>query len=169
MRKVGLILGAVATVAGLSLWATAQVSAQAQKTVWDGIYTEGQAANGSREYAENCSFCHGGQLEGTGEAPGLSGPVFVSTYNGLSVGDLFDRIRTTMPMDRPSGLSREVYAEITAFLLKSNGFPEGQAELSQRSEVLGMIPFLTQRPAGATSAAPASSQQTAGADSRPAS
>lgn len=158
MRKVGMILGAVATVAGLSMWATAQVNAQgATRTVWDGIYTETQATAGAQGYAESCSFCHGVQLEGTGEAPGLAGPVFTSTWSGLSVGDLFDRIRTTMPMDRPSGLSRQVYAEITAFLLKTNGFPAGQTELSQRSEMLAGIPFLAQRPAGSTSAAPASS------------
>ena len=165
MRKAGLIAGAVAAVAGVSLWATAQVSAQGSaRTVWDGIYTEAQATAGAHEYADNCSFCHGVQLEGTGEAPGLSGPVFTSTYNGLSVGDLFDRIRTTMPMDRPGGLSRQAYAEITAYLLKSNGFPAGQAELSQRSEMLATIPFTTQRPAGATSAAPAAAQPAAASE-----
>ena len=40
------------------------VSAQAQKTVWDGVFTEEQAKRGADVYAEKCAMCHGDGLGG---------------------------------------------------------------------------------------------------------
>ena len=50
------------------------VSAQAQKTVWDGVYTEEQAKRGAEVYAEKCAMCHGDSLGGVESAPALTGP-----------------------------------------------------------------------------------------------
>ena len=76
------------------------------RSVWDGIYTEAQGARGATAYAQYCGVCHGSSLEGTGEAPGLSGAAFLSAWNGLTMGDMYDRVRMTMPFDRPNSLSR---------------------------------------------------------------
>jgi hypothetical protein len=46
-----------------------------------------------------------------------------------------------MPMTSPGSLKRELYADIVAFLLKSNGFPAGTKELDHRSEFLSDIRF----------------------------
>jgi len=105
-------------------------------SVRDGAYTEAQASRGSAGFAQFCAACHGATLGGLGEAPALVGGMFISDFNGLTVGDLFDRIRTTMPLNNPGSLGREQYADILAFVLKSNGFPAGQTELSRRSEFL---------------------------------
>jgi mono/diheme cytochrome c family protein len=124
---------------------------QAQSTgrsVWEGIYTPEQAARGEAQYTERCAACHGATLNGTGEAPSLSGGEFVSHYDQLTVGDLFDRVRTTMPQNDPGTLSRDQYADVVAFLLKSNGFPAGTAPLDRRSEVLATIGIQAQRPEG---------------------
>ena len=107
----------------------------------DGIYTDAQAARGAAAYAQNCAACHGASLGGLGEAPALSGAQFISDFNGLTVGDLFDRIRTTMPLNNPAALSRDQYADILSFILKSNGYPAGQKELNRRSEFLNAIRF----------------------------
>ena len=118
--------------------------ARAQETtssVLDGIYTEPQAMRGVEAFAQHCAACHGASLGGLGEAPALVGAQFISDFNGLTVGDLFDRIRTTMPLNNPGGLSRDQYAEILAFVLKSNGFPAGDKELYRRSEFLNAIRF----------------------------
>lgn len=125
------------------LWA-ATGTAPAQETtssVLDGVYTETQAARGAQAFAEHCALCHGSTLGGLGEAPALIGALFVSDFNGLTVGDLFDRVRTTMPLNAPASLGRERYADILAFILKSNGFPAGQRELDRRSEFLNTIRF----------------------------
>jgi mono/diheme cytochrome c family protein len=110
-------------------------------SVLDGIYTDAQAARGAAAYPQHCAACHGASLGGLGEAPALTGAQFISDFNGLTVGDLFDRIRTTMPLNNPSGLSRDQYADILSFILKSNGYPAGQKELNRRSEFLNAIRF----------------------------
>ena len=65
------------------------------------------------------------------------------------MGDLFDRIRTTMPQDNPGKLSRDQYADILAFVLKANGYPAGQKEMDRRSEYLKAIAFVPPPAAGA--------------------
>jgi len=132
---------ALASVTGLKAQDTAD------KTTWSGLYTEEQATRGAAAYAANCQACHGNQLGGTGEAPAIAGGEFISSWNGLSVGELFERIRTTMPFDRPGALAREQYADILAYILKYNGFPAGQAELDKRTEVLNSIKFVATKPA----------------------
>lgn len=107
----------------------------------DGVYTEGQAARGAESFRQNCAVCHGASLGGVGEAPALVGAQFVSDFNGLTVGDLFERMRTTMPLNNPGVLTRDQYADILAFMLKSNGYPAGERELYRRSEFLNTIRF----------------------------
>lgn len=129
--------------------------AQGAASVWGGIYTDAQAARGATAYATSCAGCHGGTLAGSGEAPALEGGQFLSDFNDETVGDIFDRIRTTMPLDNPGGLSRDQFADILAFILKSNGFPAGAKELDRRSEYLKAIKFEAVNPHKATTNVPA--------------
>ena len=78
--------------------------------------------------------------------PPLSGKEFSKEWNGQSVGDLFERLSTSMPADRPGKLSKEVDADILAFMLKANGFPAGSAELKTSVADLNSIRWLTVRP-----------------------
>jgi S-disulfanyl-L-cysteine oxidoreductase SoxD len=110
-------------------------------SVLDGVYTDAQASHGAETYRQNCALCHGASLGGIGEAPALVGVGFISDFNGLTLGDLFERIRSTMPLSNPGALSREQYSEILAFVLKSNGYPSGARDLYQRSEYLNVIRF----------------------------
>jgi cytochrome c len=110
--------------------------AEPSRTVLEGVYTPEQAIRGKDIYADKCYFCHGRALLGEGEAPALSGNRFLTEWETVSVGALFDRIRTGMPIKTPGTLSRQQSADLTAFLLYYNGFPSGQTELSTRSEML---------------------------------
>jgi mono/diheme cytochrome c family protein len=126
-----------------ALW-VAQCPASAQETtssVLDGVYTDEQATRGADGFAQKCAVCHGTALGGMGEAPALIGAQFIADFNGLTVGDLFDRIRTTMPLNDPGALNRDQYADILAFLLRTNGYPAGPRELYRRSEFLNTIRF----------------------------
>jgi quinoprotein glucose dehydrogenase len=78
-------------------------------------------------------------MTGEDEAPPLVGGEFMSNWNGLTVGDLFDRIRTTMPANHPGSLTRRQNADVLADILSANQFPPGNAELDNRSEVLKQI------------------------------
>ena len=140
--RIAILAAALAVSAGIGGVAFAQGTA----TVMDGSYTAAQAERGAAQYSQNCAACHGSGLNGNGEAPALVGGEFISNWAGLTLGDLFERIRTTMPQDNPGGLSRDAYADILAFLLKANGMPAGTKELDRRSEYLKAIGFSAAKP-----------------------
>jgi len=116
------------------------------RSVWDGIYTQEQAQRGQPLYNQHCMACHGGSLTGGEQAPPLAGGEFLANWNGLTVGELFDRIRTSMPLNNPQSLNRETNAAILSYILSVNRFPTGQAELPSRSEVLKLIRLEAERP-----------------------
>jgi S-disulfanyl-L-cysteine oxidoreductase SoxD len=122
--------------------------AQTTRSVWDGVYTPEQAARGEATYGMECASCHGLALNGGESAPPLTGGEFMSNWNGLTVGDLFDRIRMSMPADRPGHLTRQQDADVLAHILRANQFPAGKAELDTRSEVLKQISLEAVKPDG---------------------
>lgn len=107
--------------------------------MWDGVYTSGQASRGASLYANACASCHGSALNGGESAPPLTGAEFFSNWNGLTVGDLFERIRISMPADRPGRLTREQDADVVAYMLRVSEFPAGTMELGRQPEVLKQI------------------------------
>ena len=115
------------------------LAAQTTRSVWDGVYTSEQAARGAALYANNCASCHGSALGGGESAPPLTGGEFFSNWNGLTVGDLFERIRISMPADRPGKLTREQDADVVAFMLSVSEFPTGKVDLGRQTEVLKQI------------------------------
>jgi quinoprotein glucose dehydrogenase len=115
--------------------------AHTTRSVWDGVYTEDQAKRGAAVYANECAACHGADLNGGESAPALVGGGFLSNWNTLTVGDLFERIRLSMPQDNPGRLSRQQDADVLALLLQANEFPAGKTELDKQTEVLKLIGF----------------------------
>ena len=109
------------------------------RSVWDGVYTEAQAQRGEAQYKRDCARCHGDTLTGGEAAPPLAGGDFLANWNGLTVGDLFERIRISMPADRPGTLTNDRNADILAHLLRSNQFPSGKTELEHQAEPLKQI------------------------------
>lgn len=101
-----------------------------------GFYSAGQAARGKNSYIQYCSRCHMEDLSGGGHAPALAGDSFMLRWGQHSLGDLLDKIATSMPQDAPGSLSPANYLDITAFLLKSNGLPAGNQELRNNPEAL---------------------------------
>jgi hypothetical protein len=73
---------------------------------------------------------------------------FSANWNDLSLGQLFDRIRTSMPQNNPGSLSRQQNADILAFILFKGSAPAGSAELATQSEVLNGIKFVATKPSG---------------------
>jgi len=136
--KVHLLTAAIIPLAtALALQSVA--SAQPTKSVWDGVYTEEQANRGRQGYADQCASCHGPELTGGEMAPALAGGDFMAGWDGLTVGDLFERIRISMPQNAPGSLSGQQNADILAFVLASNKFPSGSAELAKEAMILKTI------------------------------
>jgi mono/diheme cytochrome c family protein len=116
-------------IAAVILSASVQALAQPARTVWDGVYSEAQAGRGEKLYAEHCARCHGDMLNGMEAAPALTGTTFYSNWEGESLQALFDRIRTSMPPDKPGSVSRVQIADILSHVLHVGGYPAGETQL----------------------------------------
>jgi S-disulfanyl-L-cysteine oxidoreductase SoxD len=116
------------------------------RSVWDAVYTEEQAKRGEAIYAKECASCHSDTLIGGGGASPLTGGIFLSNWNGLSLGDLYERIRKTMPQATPGKLTKQQDADVLAYLLSFNKFPAGKTELSKQVEFLKEIRFDAVKP-----------------------
>jgi quinoprotein glucose dehydrogenase len=113
-------------------------------SVLDGVFTEAQARRGQGVYDQNCASCHGpelegGELEGGDVAPSIAGSDFIVFWTELPVGSLFDRIKVSMPQDRPGRLSDKEYTDVVAYMLEANSYPAGDVELPVDKAALDMI------------------------------
>ena len=146
-------LAAVALCVGfLPSKAHAQEAARpsASQSIWDGVYTDAQAARGQGQYTQHCAVCHGPAGEGSFVVPPLTGE-FIADWTGTTLADLYDKIQTTMPLNAPGTLRPANTADILAYLLKENNFPAGQKELGATPAELGAISFDVARPKPAAS------------------
>jgi hypothetical protein len=72
---------------------------------------------------------------------------FLGNWNTLSIGDLFDRVQTTMPADSPGSLSPQQTVDIEAYVFKLNKMPAGATELPTDQAALKQITIESQPPA----------------------
>ena len=70
-----------------------------------------------------------------------------ANWNDLTVGDLFERMRISMPQNNPGSLSRQQNADILAFMLRKGNYPAGSTDLPTQTEVLNQFKFLAMKPA----------------------
>ena len=141
-------VAALCTIAVLGVFRPRTVGAQDTKTQWDGVYTAEQAGRGEDLYGSKCGGCHGAELNGGELAPSLTGGVFVGNWSDLTLSDLAERIRTSMPQNNPGSLSREQTADIVAFLLQKGNYPVGMQELPAADALLKTIKFVQNKPGG---------------------
>ncbi|MBZ5634595.1 MAG: cytochrome c [Acidobacteriia bacterium] len=123
---VGLVFLASATASLVTAQTSASQTSTQRRTVWDGVYTEAQAARGMMAFGQSCAGCHA--LAAQGKAP-LVGDPFWKSFAQKTVGDLLEFVSTYMPNGTPGSLTEPTYRDIVALMLKSNGFPAGTTEL----------------------------------------
>lgn len=121
-------------------------SPHADRTTWDSIFTAEQAERGQTAYTQLCARCHRDALGGGDEAPALTGSAFMSGWNGLTLEELHERIRTTMPSDTPGVYTKQQVTDVLAFMLRFNGFPAGNAELTHELDALKAVKFVAGKP-----------------------
>lgn len=130
MLRVVLLLFAVAAIC--------YTQVEPQHSIWEGVYTAEQANRGDSLYPDSCSRCHGDELEGD-EAPALEGEEFLKDWKGLTLGDLYKRIRDSMPLDHPGSITPAQAADLTAFILRRNKVPEGKIAMATNPLLLRQI------------------------------
>ncbi|MBI4263421.1 MAG: cytochrome c [Acidobacteria bacterium] len=121
------------------IWCAAVAAQQAPPDpimrIWTGVYSNAQAERGKAAYSAGCTDCHGFDLSG-GAGPALSGPGFMTKWEGENLNSLFRKIRDSMPRNDPGRLTDQATVEIVAFILQSNGIPSGNAQLRANGETL---------------------------------
>ncbi len=116
-------------------------------SVWDGVFTEAQAARGRAAYPGACGLCHGRRLNGAPDdpdmpsTPPLARARFLRTWDGRSLATLFEYTRATMPQDNPGSLADEEYVDVIAYMLSVGGMPAGEADLRPDPERLARVVF----------------------------
>lgn len=94
-------------------------------SVQAGVYSEEQAERGEQLFSEACMVCHQPEEFAAGG--------YMAGWDGMSVNDLVEYIRATMPEDNPGRLKRQEYIDIVAFLFQQNGFPAGESEMERKT------------------------------------
>jgi len=103
-------------------------------------FTAEQAERGQAAYRANCQDCHGTTLDnGEFGGPPLKGGYFRGHWGVGGLAALSGYLSLTMPPDRPGQLSPQVYADLLAFLLSSNGYPAGDKELPADPDAQGRM------------------------------
>jgi mono/diheme cytochrome c family protein len=131
MRKTVAILSVCGFILSVSY---AVLGAQGKASA--GVYTAAQATSGEAIYKEQCAACHGDNLEGSGPMPPLAGMDFLTNWQGKSLGDLYEKIQTTMPATAPGTLMPAQTADLLVFILKSSKYPAGSSALEGKVEAL---------------------------------
>ena len=114
-------------------------------SVWDGVFTEAQAARGRSVYSGACGLCHGRRLNGAPDdpdmrsTPPLARARFLREWEGLSLAALLSYTRLTMPEDNPGSLADEEYVDVVAYILSMSGMPAAGDELPPDSRSLAHI------------------------------
>src|SRR5262245_23550044 len=142
MRAAIATLLASAVCAGWTCTLSAAPQAGPQ-TVWSGVYSAAQAANGRSEYDRSCSRCHASNLDGIQDASllgdfaprySLRGADFIERWREDTVQSLYTLIASGMPPRNEArgtavALNGGAYLNIVAYLLERNGFPSADREL----------------------------------------
>jgi len=105
-----------------------------------GLYAEAQAKRGETVYTDQCAACHDPKLVG-GVGPALTGNDFVAAWKGKTVGDLFEKVQTTMPLTAPGTLKPQQVADVIAFMLNVGHYPAGPTEMSTDLAALKAVPL----------------------------
>ena len=146
MFKIKVAFVAGASLAVIGAFRSAAGAQEPSRSVWEGVYTEEQAKRGAALYGRECAVCHGTDLTGADEVPALAGPAFLANWDGLTVGNLSERVRRSMPPNRPGQLSRQQGADILCHVLSVNGFPAGKTELEPKIELMKQIRIEATKP-----------------------
>ena len=115
-------------------------TAQLQRSVLDGVFTEAQAGRGEQLVnSYGCAYCHGGGLVGGNEdVPPLVGSDFTGLWDGRPLSDLHKMV-SDMPPDTSDKLSVQGRVDVIAYLLWLNWYPAGEYELPPDPAVLTEI------------------------------
>ncbi len=128
-RRPRSILAAVLLLTGAPVGLHAQAPAQSPDSLAAAAMRQFDV--GEQWFKSACMECHA--------VGNLTNPDFRLAWRGKSAFELFERIRSTMPANKPGTLTQGTYASIVAYLMKVNGMPVGTRRVSSDSSALASI------------------------------
>jgi len=131
-----------------SSWSSVVRAQEGGRKIWDGVYSDAQAARGKPAYETSCGRCHNNELAGSERAPALKGDGFWAHWENDSLDRLFTKIRDTMPAGGIESVTDAGKLDILAYVLSKNGAAAGKDELSLDGNLLEQITIV--RRGGAT-------------------
>ena len=133
-------LSAALVLAPILVLATETAMAQDARSTTDGVFTAAQAKSGEEADQSHCSGCHGLDLRKTdAEAPDLTEGPFRFGWHGKTIGERFEKTRSTMPKAAVRSLPDQVYLDIVVYILAFNGVPTGTDKLLPNIAALDKI------------------------------
>ena len=125
------ILFVSATVLAAAVSGSVVLGQAPTRTTNSGVYTAAQAERGKTLFEAKCTACH--------DTDRFTGGVFLDTWDGKPLKDVWDIASGTMPEDNPGSLPQQDYGDIIAYFLHLNAFPTGDAELQGESSAMAAI------------------------------
>ena len=117
-------------------------------------YGAEQARRGKAVFANSCASCHAidspARPVKAGDRIPLVGPEFLAKWR--TVGDLFSKVRSTMPADHMGQLRDNAFLDVVAYILQVNGESGGKKDLTADTAALHEM-VLEEKRGGRTPAA----------------
>jgi mono/diheme cytochrome c family protein len=126
-----------AAVTAISWLGTVDARAFQAKAASEGVYTKAQAERGLTLYDGSCASCH--------ELSKFKGAEFTKAWTDKPLTELHTAV-LSMPMDAPGSLKPQEYADILAYFLSINGYPEGTTELAGGEDAIKAIKLDAKKP-----------------------
>ncbi|WP_414899694.1 c-type cytochrome [Sphingomonas flavalba] len=135
------LAGALAGVAAVAAAGGDAAAPTERRSVAGGVYSEAQAERGMSLYIRQCSACHGEMFNGGVAGPALVGVEFLGRWQGMTVGQLYERIVTTMPPlpDTPGKAGPQGNIDMVATILQANELPAGRQEVTDPAELDSIV------------------------------
>lgn len=124
----GLVAVSVVALASAVSVRASQVATSREAQPSRPAYTDEQARRGKAVFTKACTACHVlDAAAGTAARLPLAGPGALGKWR--TVGDLYSKVRHTMPANDAGGLGPDAYRDVIAFLLQANGITAGRTAL----------------------------------------
>ena len=128
--SIGAISAAFLLTFAVAAQETTQTTPAPAQTTLDGVYSPAQATRGDGTFSSLCTGCH--------TASSFEGGSFL-VWADTPLSELYTYLVETMPEDAPGSLTPAQYADVVAFLLKTNDMPAGKEDLKPDTAALGKI------------------------------
>ena len=110
----------------------AAVAAQAPEAK-PGLVPKAQAANGENVFKVRCAECHA-----TSDFTKVD---FARGFDDRPLFELYEKIRSTMPDDKPGTFLPQEYLDVSLYIYKLNGAEEGEGEIKPEEEAMKAVRY----------------------------